>query len=214
MQGFRLLLNYLRKIEPDAKTLAWIAPDDGGTPDRIKYFTPVEQEYGFKTIFYDSYQQDMSDFTPIVQKALNAKADIFFGFDGWPFHLANILKTARGLGYTKPFFGTPPNDPLDVAGATGDPKIAEGYFGPCYPYARTQTPMLEEVWKVCEADGLPPTAIFWPIIGFNGLWVEINAIKAAQSLDTGGSRQIFERSDDSRYRLRSRKNGRTEDFWH
>jgi branched-chain amino acid transport system substrate-binding protein len=180
--GFRPLLAYVKEIAPKAKTIAFICPLDGGTADRIRVFGPIAKEAGFELIYHAEYQQETQDFTPVVQKALKSGADVFFPMDGWPYHIGNIVKTARSLGYTGPIFGTPANNIRDVLAIAG-PEAAEGYFGATWDMLSPQMPpIMKEIVKRSKAKtGGEPN--HWHSFGWNSCWELIQAIESAQSLD-------------------------------
>jgi branched-chain amino acid transport system substrate-binding protein len=180
--GFRPLLDYVREIAPTAETIAWVCPLDGGMADRVRVFGPVAAEKGFEVIYYAEYNQETEDFTPIVQKALDSGADVFFPLDGWPYHIGSVVKTARTLGYTGPIFCTPANNVRDVVAIAGA-EAAEGYFGATWDiYSPEMPPVMQEIVARSEAF-TGGEANHWHSFGWNTCWELIQAIESAQSLD-------------------------------
>jgi branched-chain amino acid transport system substrate-binding protein len=180
--GLRPLLAYLKEIDPTAKTLAWIAPADGGFADRQNFFGPIAKEAGFEVIYTAEYPLETQDFTPVVQKALKAGADVLFAFDGWPYHIGSITKTARALGYKGPMFSTPPDDIRDIIAVAGA-EAAEGYFGASWDvYSPQMPPIMKTIVKMSEAK-TGGKANFWHSFGWHTTWSLIQAITSAQSLD-------------------------------
>ena len=182
MDGFRPLLTYLKEIAPAARTLAWVCPLDGGMADRKRVFIPISEELGFKVVYAAEYKQETEDFTPIVQKALKSGADVLFPFDGWPYHIGSIVKTARALGYTGPIFCTPANNIRDIVAVAGA-EAAEGYFGATWDmYSPQMPPVMKEIVKRSEAK-TGGKASHWHSFGWNSIWELTQAIESAQSLD-------------------------------
>ena len=180
--GLRPLLAYIKEIEPAAKTLSWICPVDGGTPDRVRVIGPIAVELGFDIIYYDEYAQETEDFTPVVQKALDSGADVLFAFDGWPYHIGSVTKTARALGYTGPMFSTPANNVRDIVAVAGV-ESAEGYFGATWDILNPEMPpVMQEIVQRSQAfTGGEPN--HWHSFGWNTCWELVQAIESAQSLD-------------------------------
>jgi branched-chain amino acid transport system substrate-binding protein len=180
--GLRPLLDYVKEVDPSAKTIAWVCPLDGGTADRVRVFDPIAEEKGFEVIYYAEYNLETEDFTPIVQKALDSGADVFFAFDGWPYHIGGIVKTARTLGYTGPLFSTPPNNIRDVIAIAGV-EAAEGYFGASWDvYSPEMPPVMQEIVARSEAF-TGGEANYWHSFGWLTCWALTQAIESAQSLD-------------------------------
>ena len=88
----------------------------------------VAAEFGFKVVYTGSFPNDTTDFNPVVQKALEAKADVFSPIDGWPYHMGSIIKVARASGYKGPLFNVTPSAIGDVFDAAGGGKEVEGFF--------------------------------------------------------------------------------------
>lgn len=180
--GLRPLLDYVKEIDPTAKTLAWICPADGGMADRKRVFGPIAKKAGFEVIYNAEYNLETQDFTPVVQKALKSDADVLFAFDGWPYHIGGIVKTARTLGYTGPIFSTPPNNIRDVVAIAGA-EAAEGYFGASWDIYSPEMPSaMKEIVKRSEAK-TGGKANYWHSFGWLTCWALTQAIESAQSLD-------------------------------
>ena len=183
-EGMRPSLTYLKEVAPTAKTLAWLAPEDGGIPTSAKYFNPIAKEYGFEVIYYAGYPLSTVDFIPYVTKALNTKPDVLFLINGWSFMMGSILKAARGLGYKGPCFSvnsTYTGDVIQIAGV----KESEGFFSPCWdPLSPKMPPIMAEIAKRHYAKfGKDNPNIFLHSSGFFGPWALVQAIESAQSLD-------------------------------
>ena len=204
-------MSYLKEIDPTAKTLAWICPADGGTPDRLRVFWPVAEEHGFEVIYHAEYPLETQDFTPIVQKALKAGADVLFPFDGWPYHIGSIIKTARTLGYTGPMFATSTNNIRDIVAIAGA-EAAEGYFGASWDmFSPQMPPVMQEIVKRSEAKTGGQTN-FWHSCWMEQFWALTQAIESAQSLDPVVVADTLEDNEDHRDRNRNGQDGRTENF--
>jgi len=180
--GMRVVLTRLKETNPKAKTLSLIMPDDGGIPYRKKYLGRVADELGYKIIYVGGFPNDITDFNPVVKKALEAKADVFSISDGWPYHIGSVIKTARTMGYKGPLFATNPTAAPDIVEAAGGPQTAEGFFcASWYIHDPKLPPIMAEIIKRARAKYGKEN--HWHSFGFNTLWVLTQAIESAQSLD-------------------------------
>jgi branched-chain amino acid transport system substrate-binding protein len=180
--GMRIAFAHLKEKYPQAKTLSFIWPADGGEPYRQKYLKQAADEFGFKVVYTGSYPLDTTDFNPTVTKALEAKADIFSPMDGWPYHMGSIIKSSRALGYKGPLFNVTPSSILDIFDAAGGGKDVEGFFVVSWYNLDPKLPsIMAEITKRGQAKF--GKTFYWHSFGFNTLWVLAQAIESAQSLD-------------------------------
>ncbi|MBI5586680.1 MAG: ABC transporter substrate-binding protein [Deltaproteobacteria bacterium] len=180
--GMRIAFAHLKEKYPQAKTMAFIWPADGGEPHRQKYLKMVADEFGFKVVYTGSFPNDTTDFNPVVTKALEAKADIFSPMDGWPYHIGSIIKASRAMGYKGPLFNVTPSSILDIFDAAGGGQEVEGFFLASYYLLDPKLPpIMAEIVKRGKAKF--GKTFHWHAFGFNTLWVLAQAIESAQSLD-------------------------------
>lgn len=181
--GMRIAFAYLKEKYPDAKTMSFIWPADGGEPHRQKYLKMVADEFGYKVVYTGAFPNDTTDFNPVVTKALEAKADIFSPVDGWPYHMGSIIKAARAMGYKGPLFNVTPSALPDIIDAAGAGPEVEGFF--IVSWSMYNDPKLPPIMAEIEKRGKEKfgKSFHWHSFGFNSLWVLAQAIESAQSLD-------------------------------
>jgi ABC-type branched-subunit amino acid transport system substrate-binding protein len=130
------------------------------------------------------------DFTPIAAKALARKPDMLTLLNGWPAPIGAILKAAREAGFTGPVTcgHNPATDVLEVAG----PAASTNYFSTgITAESPDMLPMIKELApRFIEKYG---HALYYNYWGFNGIYVLVKAIEAAQSVDPTVVRDSWEK---------------------
>ena len=177
-------MTYLKKLHPDAKTIAFIQIDDGNFRD----IDPVVRETAGKLgleILGDiiGYNPGMVDISPIVQKAIALTPDAIMVGNGPTAYLGQILKIARVSGYMKPVFScsnAPPQDVLTIVGK----DAATNFFGHGIniDYNIPDLPdITKEIMQIAEKQ--TGFLNFEQIHGFNAVYTLVQVIEKAQSLD-------------------------------
>lgn len=182
----------MKKEFPTVKKVAIVTPDDGAVPYLIPKVKKILKEKFDVTVVGEAvaYPNEMEDFSPIAAK-LNAlkEADAIFQVNGAPFHTGNMLKLLRALGNNKPwvFQGLSPcADIIAIAGA----KACEGLMtSGLTPKAPGNPQLLDEVYDRGEANR--KIYLFNP----NGLWVLVQMIQKANSLDPSTVKATWESAD-------------------
>jgi branched-chain amino acid transport system substrate-binding protein len=99
------MLSVLRKQYPDAKTLSYMAADDGQLNYIIPLLQPFLQQYGF-TLAKDAViaiPMTMEDYTPIANKVNSLHTDVSILNSAPLPAMGAIPKAVRGLGNKMPF---------------------------------------------------------------------------------------------------------------
>jgi len=181
--GQATALAYLKQKYPDVKTVAYILVDDGQIADNDPVVRATASKLGL-TIVGDivGYAPGTTDFTPVAQKAIALDADAIMLGNGVSAWLGMILKSVRGLGYTKPVFSCSYPTLGDVAQIAG--TDANGFFGNSIPSDAT-LPDLPDITKdvikmATEKYGELNTM---HVQGFQAVYSLVQAIEAANSLD-------------------------------
>lgn len=184
----------MKKVYPNVKKLAFTLPDDGAIPYLIPVIKKLAEDGGYKVVGKPvGYPNEMTDFSPIAAK-LNAikDADAYFILNGIPPHIASIVKGLRELGNTKPVIrdgNINCNDILAIAGAAAATNVLTGGITAGLP---ENPPMVNEIYKRLKARyGDNPLNLE----NANGLYVLVQAIENAQSLDTTVVRDTWEKMD-------------------
>ncbi len=171
----------MKKLYPNVKKLVLLLPDDGAIPSLVPKIKALASQEGY-TIVGDTigYPNEMTDFSPIAAKLNSIKdADAYFNLNGMPPHIGGIVKGLRQLGNTKLYIrdgNVNCKDVLAIAGAAAATNVLTGGItpGPGNP------PLVNEIDKRLRAQYGDNTLI---LDNANGLYVLVQAIEAAQSLD-------------------------------
>ncbi len=193
IEGMYTMLNYVKEAHPEVKTIAVTIPDDGSIPDLQAWVVKIAKERGM-TVVGDAigWAIDTVDFTPIAKKAIARNADGICMINGWASMIGGILKVARQSGYTKPIFMTnyqPAKDAITVAGK----EASEGFlFQGLLATDPKNPPMVAEVQKRIKAR-FNSDIVYYSSLGVDNLWMLVQAIEAAQSLDPTAVRDKWEK---------------------
>lgn len=181
--GQATALAYLKQKYPAVKTVAYILVDDGQIADNNPVVRATATKLGL-TIKGDivGYAPGTTDFTPVAQKAIALDADAIMLGNGVSAWLGMILKSVRGLGYTKPVFSCSYPTLGDVAKIAG--ADAEGFFGNSIPSDDTISGLpqiTKDVIKLATEKYKEMNTMH--VQGFGAVYSLVQAIKAANSLD-------------------------------
>lgn len=181
-EGMRVNFTFIKEKYPAARTLAAIWPADGGEPYREKYLVSIAKEFGLQVVYTGAFANDTGDFNPVVAKALRAKADLISILDGWPYHIGSIIRAARTFGYRGLLCcSNPGSDVANIIKLAGKDN-AEGFFDAGWDIFDPQMP---PIMKTIVEMGRTRygNANHWHSFGFNTLFILVQAIESAQSLD-------------------------------
>jgi branched-chain amino acid transport system substrate-binding protein len=187
------VLDYIKQTQPAIKTLACIYPDDGTPKYTGATIKSMMDARGLSMAGdFIVYPNDMSDFSPIAAKVQSTKADAILQVNGWGNHAAGILKNVRELGDARYYFGAVPTSAGEVLSMSG--KDVATKFCCVAPMAgATGNPaLLETVAKQLEKTDAGPLSQL-ALNGFDSVWVMVQAIQAANSLDTTVVRDTWEK---------------------
>lgn len=183
VEGTISTLNYLVKAYPEVKTMAVLIPDDGAIPFLGPIVSKLAKERGIKVAGRTiGWPLDTIDFTSIAHKAVARKADAIISVNGWPAMQGGILKAARQAGYTKPVFITNYSPAYDIMTVAGKEASTDFFTHGVTPGAPGNPPMLDEFARKMSAKH-KHQSYYFAGMGFDGVWVLVQAIEAAQSLD-------------------------------
>ena len=181
--GQATALAYLKQKYPNVKTVAYILVDDGQIKDNDPVVRATATKLGLE-IKGDivGYAPGTTDFTPVAQKAIALNTDAIMLGNGVSAWLAMILKSVRGLGYTKPVFSCSYPTLGDVVKIAGND--ANGFFGNSIPSDATLSGLpqiTKDVIKMAtdKYGGLNTMHVQ----GFGAVYSLVQAIEAANSID-------------------------------
>jgi branched-chain amino acid transport system substrate-binding protein len=183
VEGAISTLNYLVKAYPKVKTMTVLIPDDGAIPFLGPIVTELAKARGIK-VKGDiiGWPLNAVDFTSIAHKAVGRKTDAICSVNGWPAMQGGILKAARQMGYTKPIFITNYSPCYDILAVAGKEASTDFWSNGVTIGAPGNPPLLDEFARKLEAKH-KHKSFYFAGMGFDGIWVLVQAIEAAQSLD-------------------------------
>ncbi len=187
-------LGWLKKKFPQTKSIVDLIPDDF----TVEYMRPklvkIAKGYGLEVKDVIPFALNTVDYTPYAMKAAKINADAITMTSAWPEMIGGVLKPLRQNGWAKPVVGlhyTEIKDVLDIVGK----EVGDNYFveaiNPGEPEKTNIEKMILERGKakyghdrldlLCEA--------------FDSIWVLVQAIQKAQSLDSDDVRKTWENMD-------------------
>ena len=177
---------YLKKAYPEAKKIAIAAPDIGYEP-MIDDFKARAVKQGLEIVFAEKWQWGTTDFVPVYTRVLASKPDAILAMVSGQAQYQ--LMAARQLGFKGVFISNSPMAPqvfLSVAGPEDcDNLITNGMHvdAPTDEIAKVMKRWREKYREEFISDSL------W---GYDAVWVLVQAIEKAQSLDAKKVMAAFE----------------------
>jgi branched-chain amino acid transport system substrate-binding protein len=189
IEGIMPALEYLKEAYPEVKSVAYVIPDDGSVPYLDKIFRKKAAIAGYQVAAVEKWAMNTQDFTPVVTKILASKPDSIAFANGWPQATGSMLKIAREMGYQKPIFGCNYDDAYQIREIAGREASTDFFIHNLVLDDPDMTPMIKEITKRARAQH--GKAYGWHPWGFNSVWVLVQAIEAAQSLDATAVRDTW-----------------------
>ena len=189
-------LGWLKKKFPETKTISVFIPDDGAIP----YLKPQVEKYAKMKgmeIKWDfiGWPLNTVDFTPFALKAVKRNADAVVMANGWPAMVGSVLKGLRENGYHKPVVGLHYLQVQDVLEVAGKEAGDNYYIHGLNLDDPEMTDMIKWILKTGKAKYGHERLAFW-IEGFDPVYVLVQAIREAQSLDPDDVKKAWENMDD------------------
>ena len=189
-------LKFLKKVRPETKTIAVFIPDDGAIPYLGPQVRKWAKNYGMEVKGeIIGWPLDTVDFTPFALKAVKINADAVAMANGWPAMIGGVLKALREAGYNKPVMGlhySQAKDVLEVAGK----EASDNYF---IHGINVNSPDKTDIIKWIQDRGKARYGherVAFLIEGFDSVFVLVQAIEKAQSLDPGNVKKAWENMDN------------------
>ena len=194
-------MGWLKKKFPETKTISVFIPDDGAIPYLEPHVRKYAKENGME-VKGDiiGWPLNTVDFKPFAMKAAKINADAVAMANGWPAMVGSVLKGLRESGYDKPVIGMhylQVQDILEVAGKEAGDKY---YIHGLNLDDPEMTDLIKWILKTGKAKYNHERLAFW-IEGFDPVYVLVQAIEKAQSLDPKDVKKAWEEMDtiDSSY---------------
>ena len=172
----------LKKYYPNAKSAAFIRPDDGNTQYIEPAIKKVFADNGIQWAGFVTYSNTTTDFSPTASKLHAITADAIVDVDASAAIIAPIIKDLRGLGDERPFVtgvDCPLQDVIQIAGLDNchDVSTTDAGMG-----VAGNPPQLNAIISTLAAEnnGKAPSLV---LMNANALYALVQVIKAANSLD-------------------------------
>ena len=177
-------MNAVKKKYPDAKTIAFIAPNAPNGRDNAASEMELCPRYGWKTVADEYYEMGTTDFYPIVTKIKAKKPDIIDFANTGPSSAALIMKALYEVGWKGITFsatGQQAEAITEIAGKAATEGFIYGMGWDCA--GPLVSPELRELAKKYEAKYKEPLVII-AAAAYAGADAIIRAMKKADSIDT------------------------------
>jgi branched-chain amino acid transport system substrate-binding protein len=189
-------LKFLKQVRPETKTISVFIPDDGAIPFLEPHVRKWAKNYGME-VKGDiiGWPLDTVDFTPFALKAVKIDADAVAMANGWPAMIGGVLKALRENGYNKPVIGLHYSQAKDVMEVAGK-EASDNYF---IHGINADTPEKPDMVKWIQEKGKAKYGherLAFFIEGFDSVFVLVQAIEKAQSLDTADVKKAWENMDE------------------
>ena len=196
VEGMETMLAFLAEAHPEIKTIAVLHPDDGTVPFIQPHLVRVAEKYGIKLAGkVIPFAMDTVDYTTVTKKVMARNADAIGITAGWPTMLAGVLKIARQAGYKKPIWASTYMPAEDVPKIAGKEASHLFYHHGLFAGDPQNDPMVKELERMIQAKYSEQPPIYWVALGFDNVWMLLQAIEAAQSTDPTEVRDKWEKMD-------------------
>ena len=179
--GYPYTFDYLKKAYPEVKR---VVTTDNTFPHEplIEYNSKALEERGFEVVGVERYDLAATDYYPFMTAVLKHKPDAIHIGQSAPLQIGMQIKAARELGFTGPIISTSPVAPEFALMGAG-PKMATDIIVSA-PYAAGAN-VPEAMKYVVDAWGKKYKEPFNAdaLLGYSALWVLLQGIEKAQSLD-------------------------------
>jgi branched-chain amino acid transport system substrate-binding protein len=194
-QSNPVILKHLHENFPNLKSIVWIL-EESGSQYLWPIFEQVSEELGFTSINAVTWTPSEVDFAPIITKTLTFHPDVIAAPLGWPQIFGTMVKLSRDQGFTGPFFNGSTNaeDIIQIAGE----EAAAGYYSIAFSASDIDDPKTPDDLKAFVEKCTDKFGIFQIShhSGGNVIYVLLEAIDAAQSLDPTVVRDTWEEMGD------------------
>ena len=175
----------LMQLYPHLKRIAIVRPDDAGMKFTVDATIKEIRARGMEVVIEENYKIGTEDFYPILTKVLAKKPDAIECIGSTIPWAKAIIEQSREMGFTGPVTALTAFGATDVLIKVLNPKYA---YDVCAANPDVTSPkmfpIVKEFAKVIERDTREPFS-FDHLLTLRAVWVLVQGIQAAQSLDTG-----------------------------
>jgi branched-chain amino acid transport system substrate-binding protein len=189
------LLDYLQKNYPNAKKVAVCGVTEACTPALYDWLGPVLANRGLQRVGdLEQIAPDCSDFNPPVTRILSSKPDAIYVVMSTPVTWGFVTKAARELGFKGPIFCATHLDVgfTDTIAGGGNSDIFG--VGLALGDTATLTQEIKDAKAAYIAKGYSEKDLISDVflVGYNGLWVLLQTIEKAQSVDPATIEKFYQ----------------------
>lgn len=179
------LFDYLQENYPDAKKIAVCGVTEACTVALYDWLGTTLPARGLERVgALEQMAPDTADYVPPVTRLLSAKPDAILVAVSTPQTWGQVTKAARDLGFNGPVMCS---THMGVEFALMIAEGAKDVFGAGIAMADLASlpPAMQEAHEAYVAKGYPAQDEIADVylVGYNGLWVLLQAIEKAQSVD-------------------------------
>lgn len=170
-------LDYIKKVYPDAKTIAVAAPDIG-YEGMIEELKQAASERGMEVTYVDKWAWGTEDFVPTYTQVLASKPDVIWAMISGQSQFQ--LKAARQLGFKGVFVSDGPAD-ADIYATTAGPEYATDLICNSVDSAHATDAMKDVIarWQAKYSDPF----VSYTYVSWDEIWAVFQAMEKAQSVD-------------------------------
>jgi branched-chain amino acid transport system substrate-binding protein len=185
--------DFLRQKYPKAKKIAILCPDDPVAKIYKEFSKKEIADRRLDLVFEEQFKIGSEDFYPLLTRALSKKPDVIdvvFCIEPWS---AGIINQSRELGFTGPIYASVGMlGDINVLMAMIQPKYAHDLFQMGANVQSATMPSIVKDYRELVSQQLKTPFNTSHLAVLDAVYVLVQAIQKAQSLDTGRIAQTLE----------------------
>jgi len=179
---------------PGVKSVGYLIEDEPGARAVANVSQNIAKSHGLKVLDGQMHPWESTEYYPEWTKVISQKPDAVDNGLKMPPNTAACVKQGREQGFKGPMFASISGDPRLLLNMIGKDLATDFLWASLDVYGPAATPKIKEIVKLwtashkepCDLDGLSA----WDV-----LWVLVQAIEKAQSLDPVEVAKTFEKTD-------------------
>jgi len=189
------LYQVMREKYPQVNSMGYIVEDETGARAVAEVSRNIAGAMGFKVMEPEIHPWEAPEYYPVWTKVINQNPDAMDVGLKLPNAMAACIKQGRELGYKGPMITSTAGDPPEIINMIGSKELATDFFYPALDvYGTEAPPMVKEMVKLWEAKYKTPLDEGGPD-SWDTIWVLVQAIEKAQSLDPTDVKTAWENMD-------------------
>ena len=178
------LYDYLVATYLNVRSVGIIDTDEPGGQASMQISQAMAASHNLTVAVTTLHLPTDTDYSAILTKVLAKSPDAIDFGTATPLEAANLLKTAREQGFKGPCFIVSPVSLYTIQGIVGA-SLAYDFFDPSLDVNNPtdMTPTMQTIQKYWNAKYSGGPFEFESVYGWNALWIMVQAIQKAQSLD-------------------------------